>query len=99
MSHEGNNIVYGMSATLAFLTAGAVDAHERGMDAVREARQAEADAQYYSAVEKLELDYKVLSSLARKLSKELAEEKAKNKSLMTALAQRQAVIDSMRNRA
>ncbi|MGQ5718827.1 hypothetical protein [Pseudochrobactrum asaccharolyticum] len=99
MSNEGNNIVYGVSATLAFLTAGAVDAHERGMAALREARQAEADARYYDAVDQLELDYKVLSDLTRKLSKELAEEKAKNKSLTAALAQRQALIDQMRNRA
>lgn len=97
MSHEGNNIVYGMSATLAILTAGAMDAHERGMAAVREARQAEADVQYYTAVDQLELDYKVLSDFARKLSKELADEKAKNKSLTSALAQRQALIDRMRN--
>lgn len=99
MSHEGNNIVYGMSATLTLLTAGAMDAHERGMAAVREARQAKADNAYYAAVEKLELDYKLMTTLARKLSKELAEEKAKNKSLTSALAQRQALIDSMRNRA
>lgn len=99
MSHEGNNVVYGMSATLAFLTAGAMDAHQRGMAAVREARQADADAQYYAAVEKLELDYKVLGTLTRKLSRELAEEKAKNKSLTAALSQRQALIDRMRNRA
>lgn len=97
MSNEGNNIVYGMSATLAFLTAGAMDAHERGMAAVREARQAEADAEYYAAVEKLELDYKLMTTLARKLSKELAEEKSKNKSLTAALVQRQALIDCMRN--
>lgn len=99
MSSEGNNIVYGVSATLAILTAGAMDAHERGMAAVREARQADADAQYYAAVEKLELDYQLMTSLARKLSKELAEEKAKNKSLTAALQQRQALIDRMRNAA
>lgn len=98
MSSEGNNIVYGVSATLAFLTAGAMDAHERGMAAVREARKAETNAQYYAAVEKLELDYELMTSLARKLAKELAEEKAKNKSLTAALAQRQALIDNMRNR-
>ncbi len=99
MSSEGNNIVYGVSATLALLTAGAMDAHERGMNAVREARQAEADNQYYAAVDQLELDYKVLSDLTRKMSKQLAEEKAKNKRLTAALAQRQALIDQMRNRA
>lgn len=39
MSNEGANIVYGASAALAVLTAGALDAHNRGMEAVRAARE------------------------------------------------------------
>lgn len=52
MSNDGNNIVYGASAALAFLTAGALDAHARGMEAVRATREESAVDQlhaYYAA--------------------------------------------------
>lgn len=39
MSQEGANIVYGSSAAIAFLTAGAMQCHENGMAAVRAARE------------------------------------------------------------
>lgn len=39
MSQEGANIVYGSSAAIAFLTAGAMQCHENGMAAVRSARE------------------------------------------------------------
>ncbi len=48
MSQEGANIVYGASATLAFLTAGALDAHTRGMEAVRAAREESVIDQWHA---------------------------------------------------
>lgn len=97
-SNEGSNIVYGVTAVTAFLTAGAFSAHERGMTAVRATREAEDDARYYTAVDQLVCDAEELGQIAMQLSKELATERAKNASLQRALEQRQAVLDHIRNR-
>lgn len=98
MSREGNNIVYGSAATIAFLTAGAYSAHERGMAAVRATRQAEDDARYDAAVNEIVRDAEEMGKLAMKLAQELAAERQKNESLTLALAQRQALLERMRNR-
>lgn len=98
MSHEGANIVYGSAATIAFLTAGAYSAHERGMAAVRAARQAEDDARYEVAVNEIVRDAEEMGKLAMRLAQELAAEREKNKNLERLLSQRQALLERMRNR-
>lgn len=96
MSREGNNIVYGSAATIAFLTAGAYSAHERGMAAMRAARQADDDARYDAAVNEIVRDAEEMGKLAMKLAQELAAERAKNESLTKMLNQRQALLERMR---
>lgn len=98
MSREGANIVYGSAATIAFLTAGAYSAHERGMAAMRAARQADDDARYDAAVAEVVRDAEEMGKLAMKLAQELAAERAKNESLTRALNQRQALLERLRNR-
>ncbi|WP_455296562.1 hypothetical protein [Brucella pituitosa] len=97
--NEGANIVFGAMAATTLLTAGAFSAHQRGMAAVRAAREAEDDARYYTAVDQLVCDAEELGQLAMQLTKELAAEREKNASLQRALEQRQAVLDRIRNRA
>lgn len=96
--NEGANTVYGMMAATTLLTAGAYNAHERGMAAVRAARKAEDDTRYCAAVDQLVCDAEALGQLAMQLTKELAVERTKNASLQRALEQRQAVLDRIRNR-
>lgn len=100
MAHnEGANIVYGVAAATTFLAAGAYNAHERGMAAVRAVREAEDDVRYFAAVDQLVSDAEELGQLAMQLAKELAAECAKSASLQRALEQRQAVLNRIRNRA
>lgn len=96
--NEGANIVYGVAAATTFLTAGAFNAHQRGMEAVRAARDAEDNARYEAAVDQIIHDADELGQLAMQLARELATERAKNASLQRALEQRQAVLDRVRNR-
>ncbi len=100
MAHgqEGQNLVYGMMAATSLLTVGAFNAHERGMAAVRAAREAEDDARYDAAVANMVRDAEELGQLAMRLAQELADERAKNESLTKMLNQRQALLERMRNR-
>ncbi len=100
MAHgqEGQNLVYGMMTATTLLTVGAFNAHERGMAAVRAAREAEDDARYDAAVANMARDAEELGQLAMRLAQELAAERAKNESLTKALAQRQALLERMRSR-
>lgn len=91
MSTEGQNVVYGMMTATTMLTVGALDAHQRGINAMRQAREE-------NKFDELARDAEELGNLAVKLSQELAAERAKNESLKKALHQRQAFIDRMRNR-
>lgn len=98
MSHnEGANIIYGAAVATSFLAVGAFNAHQRGIEAVRAAREAEDDARYEAAVDQLVRDNAELGQLAIQLAKELATERAKNASLQRALDQRQTVLDRIRN--
>ncbi|ERI12542.1 hypothetical protein O206_11160 [Ochrobactrum sp. EGD-AQ16] len=97
-SQEGQNVVYGMMAATTLLAVGAMRAHERGVAAVEAARQADDDARYDAAVNELARDAEERGHLAMRLAQELAAERQKNEALTKALAQRQAVIDRMRNR-
>jgi len=92
MSNEGNNVVFGSMASVAVLSAGAVDAHFRGVAAMRAAREEDR-------IHELARDAEELGNLAVQLSQALAAERRKNESLRRALHQRQAVIDRMRNRS
>ncbi|MGU3401326.1 hypothetical protein ACLBWS_16545 [Brucellaceae bacterium D45D] len=96
--NEGMNSVYGMMAATTLLSAGAFSAHERGMHAIRAAREAEGVARYNAAVEEIIQDHKKLGELAVMLGKELAAERAKNASLQRALEQRQTLLERMRTR-
>ncbi len=96
--NEGASIVYGVAAATTFLAAGAFSAHQRGMEVMRAAREAEDDARYEVAVDQLVRDNAELGQLAIQLAKELATERAKNASLQRALEQRQAALDCIRNR-
>lgn len=98
MSREGNNVIFGSAATIAFLASCAYDAHQRGMAAVRAARQAEDDVRYDAAVNEIVRDAEEMGKLAMRLAQELAAERAKNESLRQALAQRQALLERMRSR-
>lgn len=99
MSRDGNTIIYGSAATLAFLASGAYDAHQRGIAAVRAARQAEDDARYDAAVAEVVRDAEEMGRLAMRLAQELSAERVKNESLSKALAQRQALLERMRKPA
>ncbi|MPR60647.1 hypothetical protein D7027_02215 [Ochrobactrum intermedium] len=101
MAHgqEGQNLVYGMMTATTLLTVGAFNAHERGIAALRAAREAEDDARYDAAVNEMVRDAEEMGRLAMRLAQELAAERQKNESLTKALAQRQGVIDRMRARA
>lgn len=101
MAHynEGQNVVYGMMAATTLMAVGAYNAHERGIAALRAAREAEDDARYDAAVNEMVRDAEEMGRLAMRLAQELAAERAKNESLTKALAQRQGVIDRMRARA
>jgi len=92
MSSEGNSVIFGSMASVAVLSAGAVDAHFRGVAAMRAAREEDRIAE-------LARDAEELGNLAVQLSQALAAERRKNESLRRALHQRQAVIDRMRNRS
>ncbi|SPL65745.1 hypothetical protein [Ochrobactrum soli] len=96
MSREGNNVIFGSAATIAFLASGAYDAHQRGIAAVRAARQAEDDARYENAVAEVVRDAEEMGKLAMRLAQELAAERQKNESLTRALNQRQALLERMR---
>lgn len=82
-----------MAAT-TLLTVGAFGAHERGIAAMRAARQEADDA----AVNNMARDAEELGRLAMRLAQELAAERAKNESLTKMLNQRQALLERMRNR-
>jgi hypothetical protein len=99
MSNHGNNIVFGSAATIAFLASGAYDAHNRGMAAVRAARQADDDARFNAAVAEVVRDAEEMGKLAMKLAQELAAERQKNESLTKMLNQRQALLERMRKQA
>lgn len=92
MSSEGNSVIFGSMATVTVLSAGAVDAHFRGIAAMRAAREEDRIAE-------LARDAEELGNLAVQLSQALAAERIKNENLTKALHQRQAFIDRMRNRA
>jgi hypothetical protein len=96
--NEGVNVTYGMMAATTLLAVGAMRAHERGLDAMEAARQAEDDARYDAAVHEMARDAEEMGQLAMRLAQELAAERQKNESLQRALSQRQAVIDRMRNK-
>lgn len=101
MAHhnEGQNVVYGMMAATTLMAVGAYNAHERGIAALRAAREAEDDARYDAAVANTVRDAEELGQLAMRLAQELAAERAKNESLTRALSQRQAFLERMRTRA
>ncbi len=86
-----------MAAT-TLLTVGAFGAHERGIAAMRAARQEADDARYDAAVNNMARDAEELGRLAMRLAQELAAERAKNESLTKMLNQRQALLERMRNR-
>ncbi len=97
MAHnEGMNVTYGIMAATSLLTVGAYNAHERGIAAMRAARQDADDTRYDAAVADMAHD---AEELAMRLAKELAAERQKNEALTKALAQRQGVIDRMRARS
>jgi len=91
MSNEGNNVVFGSMASVALLSAGAVDAHFRGVAAMRAAREEDR-------INELARDAEELGNLAVQLSQALAAERRKNESLRQALHQRQAIIERLRDR-
>ncbi|MDH0123325.1 hypothetical protein ABE562_05005 [Brucella intermedia] len=101
MAHhnEGQNVVYGMMAATTLMAVGAYNAHERGIAALRAAREVEDDARYDAAVANTVRDAEELGQLAMRLAQELAAERAKNESLTRALSQRQALLERMRTRA
>lgn len=98
MAHgqEGQNLVYGMMTATSLLTVGAFNAHERGMAAMRAARQEADDARYDAAVNEIVRDAEEMGKLAMRLAQELAAERAKNESLSKMLNQRQALLERMR---
>ncbi len=98
MSREGNNVIFGSAATIAFLASCAYDAHQRGMAAVRAAREAKDDARYDAAVNEMVRDAEEMGRLAMRLAQELADERQKNESLTKMLNQRQALLERMRSR-
>lgn len=95
---EGYRLGQTMTAIPLFIGLGAMSAHERGMQAMRNAREANNEYMYEQAVQTLVNDAHELSNLATRLATELAAERQKNESLTAALEQRQAIIDAMRNR-
>jgi len=97
-ANEGTNVVLGIIGATSLLTVGAFNAHERGIAAMRAARQEADDARYDAAVNNMARDAEELGRLAMRLAQELAAERQKNEGLTKALAQRQAVIERLRNR-
>lgn len=94
---EGYRVGQTMTVIPLFMGLAVLSAHERGMQAMRIAREANNEYMYEQAVHTLVNDAQELANLATQLATELATERQKNESLTTALVQRQAIIDEMRN--
>lgn len=95
---EGYRLGQQMTAIPLFLGLAAMNAHERGMQDMRNAREANNEYMFEQAVQTLVNDAHELSNLATQLATELAAERQKNERLTAALEQRQSIIDAMRNR-
>lgn len=94
---EGYRLGQQMTGLGALMGVGIATAHERGMQAMQNARETNNYYLYEQAVQTLVNDARELANLATQLSAELAAERQKNESLTNALVQRQAIIDAFRN--
>ena len=88
----------GLQATGLGIATGALlyTAHAKGMEALDARRQACVDAQHAANRRAERANHQQLASLARELAARLASSEAENRRLRTALAQRQAYIDRIR---
>lgn len=80
------------------LAMGVVGCHERGIAAMRAARERRAENDAFAVLAKAQQDVLELSAMARKALEEVARLTAENATLRQACADRQGFIDRMANR-